>query len=81
MSHDCDCGDAQDQIYQYLDAELDEATATAVRSHLDDCDGCFDSFDFERRLKIVIRKCLTEDVPETLETKVKELLRHETSTS
>jgi hypothetical protein len=31
MSNDCDCGDAQDQLFQYLDAELDEAiTSTAV---------------------------------------------------
>lgn len=79
MSHDCDCGDAQDQLYQYLDAELDEETATAVRSHLEDCGGCHDSFDFERRLKLVIRTCLTEDMPETLQVRVKELIRQETS--
>lgn len=76
-----DCGDAQDQIYQYLDAELDEATAASVRQHLDGCEGCNDSFDFERRLKSLVRRCLTEDVPATLETKVRELLRQETSRS
>ncbi len=79
MSHDCDCGTAQDQIYTYLDAELDEETFSAVRGHLDDCEGCFDSYDFHRRLKIVIRTCLTEDVPETLEQKVRELIRQETT--
>jgi anti-sigma factor (TIGR02949 family) len=79
MSRDCDCGDAQDQLYEYLDAELDQETAHAVRAHLDDCDGCFDSFDFERRLKVVIRKCLIEDMPETLQLKVRELIRQETS--
>jgi anti-sigma factor (TIGR02949 family) len=78
MSHDCDCGDATDQIYQYLDAELDEATAAAVRAHLDDCDGCFDSFDFERRLKFVVRNHLREEMPESLEVKVRELIRQET---
>ena len=79
MSHHCDCGDAQDQLYQYLDAELDAQTAASVRAHLDDCDGCFESFDFERRLKVVIKKYLTEDMPETLEVKVRELIRQETS--
>lgn len=73
-----DCGEAQDQIYQYLDAELDDKTAAAVRSHLDDCPGCLKSFDFERRLKFVIRRCLTEDMPDTLESKVRELIRRET---
>ena len=79
MSHDCDCGDAQDQLYQYLDSELDSETATSVRSHLDDCNGCHDSFDFEQRLKLIVRRCLTEDMPETLEVKVRELIRSETS--
>lgn len=79
MSHQCDCGDAQDQLYQYLDSELDEGTAASVRSHLDDCDGCFDSFDFYRRLKGVIRSHLSEDMPESLEDRVKELIRQEAS--
>ena len=79
MSHDCDCSDAQDQLYQYLDAELDEATATSVREHLDDCGGCSNSFEFHRRLKGMIRNHLAEDMPVSLDEKVKELLRHETT--
>lgn len=79
MSHDCECGDAQDQIYQYLDAELDEETAASIRAHLDDCTPCFGSFDFERRLKMVIRDHLSEIVPDGLEAKVKALIRDETS--
>ena len=76
MKHDCQ--DAQGQLYQYIDSELDETTASRIRGHLDDCSGCMDSFEFERRLKVVIRRCLTEDMPESLEAKVKELIRHET---
>jgi mycothiol system anti-sigma-R factor len=79
MSHDCDCGDAQDQLFQYLDAELDEDTAASVREHLGDCNGCSDSFDFHRRLKIVIRNHLSEDMPASLEDKVKALIREESS--
>lgn len=81
MSHDCECGDAKDQIYQYLDAELDEETAASVRGHIEDCNGCHDYFDFERRLKMVVRRCLTEEMPETLEARVKELIRQETTRS
>lgn len=79
MSHDCDCSDAQDQLYQYLDAELDEATATSVREHIDDCGGCSGSFEFHRRLKVIIRNHLAEEMPVSLDEKVKELLRHETT--
>lgn len=77
MRQETDCGKAQDRLYQYLDAELDEETAAAVRRHLKDCNGCHDSFDFERRLKFVIKNCLTEDMPESLEHKVRELIRQE----
>lgn len=74
-----ECREARDQIYQYLDAELDEETATSVRTHLDDCPECLESFDLERRLKVVVRRCLTEDIPETLETRVRQLIRRETA--
>ena len=77
MSHDCD--NAKGQLYRYIDSELDQETAATVRTHLEDCPGCFDSFDFERRLKIVIKKCLHEDMPQSLEAKVRDLIRHETS--
>jgi anti-sigma factor (TIGR02949 family) len=77
MSHDCDCGDAQDQIYEFIDSELDEETAESVRQHLEDCPPCFDSFEFERRLKLVIRKCLTEEMPDRLEVRVRALIRQE----
>lgn len=80
MTHECDCGDAQDQLYQYLDSELDEETAASVRGHLDDCDGCHDSFEFYRRLKVVVRSHLSEDVPESLEDRVRELIRRESGT-
>jgi anti-sigma factor (TIGR02949 family) len=78
MSQDCECGDAQDQIYQYLDSELDNDTAASIRTHLDGCPPCFDSFDFERRLKTVIRAHLGEEMPDELESKVKALIREET---
>lgn len=77
MSHNCDCGDATDQIYEYLDSELDQETAASIRAHLEDCPDCFDSFDFERRLKVVIRKHLGDDMPSQLEEKVKALIRRE----
>ena len=79
MSHHCDCGDAQDQLFQYLDAELDEDTAVSVREHLDGCGGCQDSFEFHRRLKMVIRTHLAEEMPESLELRVRALLRGETA--
>lgn len=58
-----DCDEAMERLYEYLDNEMDDATAEGIRSHLSDCGGCHDSFDFELRLKSVIREKLAEEVP------------------
>ena len=77
MSHACDESIAK--LYQYLDSELDAATATEIRAHLESCEPCWDSFDFERRLKKVVHKHLSEDMPEGLVSKVQDLIRQEKS--
>lgn len=74
-----ECGEARRHLYAYLDAELDSAAAAQVRAHLEDCPPCLHSFDFERRLKVTIRTCLNEDMPESLLDKVRDLIRQETA--
>ena len=61
MTH-TDCDDALTSLYQYLDKELDTVSSTEIRSHLDECSGCFQRFDFERRLKSVVKERLSEEV-------------------
>ena len=56
--HECD--DALTNLYQYLDREMEEATSTVIRAHLEDCSGCLKSFDFEARLQIVVKERLAE---------------------
>ena len=53
MSHTCD--ESINKLYQYLDSELDDVTAAQIRTHLEECQPCWDSFDFERRLKTVVQ--------------------------
>ena len=64
MSHACD--ESLKKLYHYLDAELDESTATEIRTHLEECPPCWDSFEFERRLKGVVHSHLSEDMPQGL---------------
>lgn len=75
MSHTCE--EATRQLYEYLDEELDGDAAEDIRSHLDACPGCVGSFDFERRLKETVKRCLAEDMPESLHEKVVALIREE----
>jgi anti-sigma factor (TIGR02949 family) len=57
------CDEALTNLYQYLDREMGSADSDRIRAHLDDCSGCLDVFEFEVRLKIVVRERLAEEVP------------------
>jgi len=57
------CDEALTNLYQYLDREMDSANSERIRAHLVDCSGCFDIFEFEVRLKVVVRERLSEEVP------------------
>jgi mycothiol system anti-sigma-R factor len=59
--HNCD--EALERLYEYLDEELDNVTTAGIKQHLIECGSCDRGFDFERRLKVVIRERLSEEVP------------------
>lgn len=75
--HDCD--EALENLYLYLDSELDEASSEKIRSHLDVCRDCSGSFDFERRLKAVVRDRLDEKVPDSLVERIRQAIEAERS--
>ncbi len=77
--HDCD--EALENLYLYLDSELDDVSSEKIRSHLEVCQGCSGSFDFERRLKMVVRQRLNEKVPQHLVDKVRDAIEAERSAS
>jgi anti-sigma factor (TIGR02949 family) len=73
--HECD--DALTNLYQYLDREIEATTHEVIRAHLEDCSGCLRSFDFEARLKIVVRERLSEDVPPEFLNRLRDALARE----
>jgi len=73
--HECD--DALTNLYHYLDQEMERLSSEAIRSHLEDCTGCGRSFDFEARLKIVVRERLAEDVPTEFLERLRQALARE----
>jgi anti-sigma factor (TIGR02949 family) len=74
-----DCDQALANLYLYLDAELDQASAMKVKTHLEACQGCDAPFDFEKRLREVIRSRLGEEIPEVFVLRLRTLLALETS--
>lgn len=77
MNQPCDCDEALANLYLYLDSELDEVSAERIRAHLAVCGGCTGPFDFERRLKMVVRHRLHEEVPQEFVVRVREAIRAE----
>lgn len=77
MSRDCD--DALTNLYQYLDSELEALSSSRIRTHLVDCPECAHSFEFEMRLKSVIKERLAEDVPDDFIARLRSALANEAS--
>jgi mycothiol system anti-sigma-R factor len=73
-----DCDDALHELYGFLDGELTEDVRDKIRAHLDDCPPCYERYDFEAELKIVIGRKCQERVPEGLKDRILGALRSET---
>jgi len=71
------CDDALHELYQFLDGQLDDARRQAIQHHLDDCPPCYEAFDFEVELRVVIAKKCHESVPEHLKQRIADAIAHE----
>lgn len=74
-----ECDDALTNLYLYLDSEIEGSRSEVIRAHLEDCSGCLRSFDFEARLKIVVRERLAEEVPSEFIERLREAIAREAS--
>jgi mycothiol system anti-sigma-R factor len=73
--HECD--DALHTIYHYLDGELTDERRAQIQAHLEACPPCFEGFDFEAELRIVIAKKCYGQVPESLRARIAGAIDHE----
>jgi mycothiol system anti-sigma-R factor len=75
MGYDCD--DALHELYHFLDGELTTERRVTIQAHLESCPPCFEGYDFEAELRIVIAKKCHEQVPEALRLRIAEAIDHE----
>ena len=69
--HDTDCSEVLDQVYAYLDGELDEDRCADIRQHLDECHPCLEEYGLDQVVKqLVAKHCGCDPVPEDLRSKV-----------
>ncbi len=70
-SSKADCEHALEQVYAFLDHELDAGSARVIREHLAACEPCVDSYDLEVMVKSLIRRsCGGEIAPAELRSRI-----------
>jgi mycothiol system anti-sigma-R factor len=70
-----DCADSLKELYTFLDGELTPERRIDIRAHLEGCLPCYEAFDFEAELRMVISTRCRDEVPDELRARVAEALR------
>lgn len=66
-----DCEAALAEVYSYLDRELTVVEHERVLAHLESCSPCYEAFDFEAELRMVIAaKAQSDEFPEGLRLRI-----------
>ena len=60
--HETDCAEVIEQVYLYLDGEIDDNTRHKVREHLDECAPCLRKYGLEQDVKALVARCCGSDV-------------------
>jgi mycothiol system anti-sigma-R factor len=69
--HETPCSEVLDQVYVYLDGEVDLADCDKIRDHLEECGPCLRQYDLDKAVKaLVARSCGCELASDELRGKV-----------
>ncbi len=68
------CEEVLDQLFAYLDEELDEERLAAIDRHLERCRDCFSRAEFEKRLSARVQETGTAPAPKRLRQRLKKML-------
>ncbi len=71
------CEQALAEVYLYLDRELTWWRRRRIRRHLAMCEWCERGYGFERRLRVVVRSRMSEEVPPEFIERLRSALRSE----
>lgn len=64
------CLDAVEDLYTYLDGEIDDEKRRVIRAHLDECGPCLDAYGFHDEVKRLISQGCQSELPDGLRDKV-----------
>jgi mycothiol system anti-sigma-R factor len=74
--HETDCREVLEEVYLYLDGEMDPERRSHIREHLDECSPCLREFGVEQEVKLLVARCCGGDrAPESVRLAVLTRLR------
>jgi mycothiol system anti-sigma-R factor len=65
-----DCEKALENLYLFIDQEIDTASCAEIQTHIDDCTSCLSQYDLERVVKSLVSRSCSEVAPDPLREKV-----------
>lgn len=65
-----DCSKALENLYFFIDKEMDDASCEEIQAHIEECAPCLNEYDLERVVKSLVSRSCHEVAPEPLRDKV-----------
>ena len=65
-----DCEQALENLYLFIDREIDTASCAEIQTHIDECTSCLSEYDLERVVKSLVSRSCSETAPDPLREKV-----------
>lgn len=65
-----DCQQALDNLYLFIDREINQASCDEIERHINECSGCLGEYDLERIVKELVHRSCAERAPEPLRQRV-----------
>lgn len=66
-----DCAQAIDQLFEFLDSELDDERGDLIRVHLASCETCLAEYDVVDHIKALVKRSCGEQAPAELRDRVR----------
>jgi anti-sigma factor (TIGR02949 family) len=64
------CREAVEQLWAYIDGELENTDVNSVEEHLEACKGCYPHYDFQKAFREFVRRHADRAVPADLRKRI-----------
>lgn len=68
------CEEVMEQLFDFLDRELDSGLDERIHHHLERCRDCFTRAEFEKRLRARVNEAAEVEAPERLRRRIRRVL-------